>query len=277
MTSSSSAAARPACRPRSGSSRSIPTSPWSWWKRARKSARTSSPASVHRSDRPRQAAARLARGRRRGRSRCRSPRTTSTSSARPAPYSCPTFLMPPLMNNHGNFVGSLGNRLPLAGREGGRARRRNLSGLRRGGSALRRQRRSGRRRHRRHGRWSRRQAEGLLYARHGAARQIHAVRRGRARLAEQADHRQIPSRRGPRAAEIRHRHQGTVADRPGETPAGPGAAHVRLAARQPTPAAVRSSITSRTIRSPSASSCISTTRTRRCRRSTSSSASRRIR
>ncbi len=80
----------------------------------------------------------------------------------------------------------------------------------------------------------------------------------------------------PRAAEIRHRHQGTVAGQAGEPQAGPGAAFLRLAARHARPAAARSSTTSRTIWSRSASSCTSTTRTRTSRPSRSSSASRRI-
>ena len=98
--------------------------------------------------------------------------------------------------------------------------------------------------------------------RHGAARQVYADRRGRARLARQAADRAVRPRRGPRAAEIRHRHQGAVAGRAGEAPARPGAALLRLAARQRRPAAARSSTTSRTTRSRSASSCTSTTRTR---------------
>ncbi len=74
----------------------------------------------------------------------------------------PNFAMPPLMNNHGNFVGSLGNVCRFLGTKGGRTRRRNLSRLRGDRSALRRQGRSARRRHRRHGRGPRRQAEGVL-------------------------------------------------------------------------------------------------------------------
>ena len=54
----------------------------------------------------------------------------------------------------------------------------------------------------------------------------------RGTLTKTAD-RALRARRRPRAAEIRHRPQGTVAGRAGEAPAGPGAAHVRLAARQP--------------------------------------------
>ena len=47
-------------------------------------------------------------------------------------------------------------------------------------------RRRRRHRHRRHGHRARRQAEARLHARHGAARQVHAVRRGRARHPDQA-------------------------------------------------------------------------------------------
>ena len=77
-------------------------------------------------------------------------------------------------------------RLPLAGDQGGSARRRNLSGLCRRGSAVRRERRGRRRRHRRHGHRQERRAQGQLHPRHGAARQIHAVRRRRARQSRQA-------------------------------------------------------------------------------------------
>ena len=89
--------------------------------------------------------------------------------------------------------------------------------------------------------------------------QIHADRRGRARLARQAADRALRARRRARAAEIRHRHQGAVAGRPGEAPAGPRPAHLRLAARQSRPAAARSSITSTTTWWRSASSSTSTT------------------
>ena len=41
----------------------------------------------------------------------------------------PNFVMPPLMSNHGNYIVSLGNRLPVAGDAGRSAGRRDLSGL----------------------------------------------------------------------------------------------------------------------------------------------------
>ena len=58
---------------------------------------------------------------------------------------------------------------------------------------------------------------------------------------------QLRPRRRPRAAEIRHRPEGALAGRAGEAPAGAGPALVRLAARQCAPAAARSSTISRTI------------------------------
>ncbi len=82
---------------------------------------------------------------------------------------------------------------------------------------------------------------------------------------------------GSRAAEVRHRPEGAVAGRAGQAQAGPGAAHIRLAARQCdrrrlVPLSLRRQPGRR-----SASSCTSTTRTRICRPSRNSSASRRIR
>ena len=67
----------------------------------------------------------------------------------------PNFLMPPLMNNHHCYIGSLGNVCRWLAPQGRSARRRNLSGLCRDRSALRRQRRGARHRDRRHGRRAR--------------------------------------------------------------------------------------------------------------------------
>ena len=76
-------------------------------------------------------------------------------------------------------------------------------------------------------------SQGQLHPRHGAARKIHAVRRRRARQSQQDADRALRSRRRSRAAKIRARPEGAVAGRAGETSAGPGPAHIRLAARQP--------------------------------------------
>ena len=87
---------------------------------------------------------------------------------------------------------------------------------------------------------------------------------------------QLRARQGPRAAEIRHRPQGTVAGL--RRNISRASCSTRSAGRSTiAPVAARSSINRATASSRSASSCISTTPTRRCRRSTSSSASRRIR
>ena len=60
-------------------------------------------------------------------------------------------------------------------------------------------------------------------------RQVHAVRRRRARPPGQAADRQVQARRRARPAELCHRHQGAVGDRPGQGPARPRGAHRRLA------------------------------------------------
>ena len=89
--------------------------------------------------------------------------------------------------------------LPLAGAQGRGARGRDLSGLCGGRSALRRQGRGARHRHRRHGRRQGRLAQIVLHPRHGAPRQIHAVRRRRARQPHQAADREICARRQHRS------------------------------------------------------------------------------
>ncbi len=103
--------------------------------------------------------------------------------------------------------------LPLAGAESRSARRRDLSGLCRGRGALRRQRRGARHRDRRHGHRQGRQPQGLLHPRHGTSRQVHAVRRGRPRQPVETADREILARCQERAAEIRHRAEGSLGDR----------------------------------------------------------------
>ena len=79
------------------------------------------------------------------------------SRPRRAACACRTCSMPKLMNNHGNFVGSLGNVARYLGRKAEEARRRDLSGL----SGRRGPRRGWprrRRRDRRHGHRPRRRA-----------------------------------------------------------------------------------------------------------------------
>ena len=190
-------------------------------------------------------------------------------------YRMPHWALPPLMNNHGNYIVSLGNVC----------------------------------------RWLAQQAEALgveiypgfaaaevLYDDNGAVRGVATGDMGVARdgthkpdyqpgmelhakytlFAEgcrgslsQELMQQVQPARWRRSAEVRHRHQGAVAGRAGQAPEGPRPAQPGLAARPATPAAARSCITSATAGRGRASSCISTTRTRTCRRTTSSSASRR--
>ena len=103
----------------------------------------------------------------------------------------PNFLMPPMMNNHGNFVGSLGNVCRYLGAKAEELGVEIYPGFAAVELLLGDKGEVRRRRHRRHGRWPRRQAQGLLCARHGVARQIHVFRRGRARFAVETAHRKI--------------------------------------------------------------------------------------
>ncbi len=122
-------------------------------------------------------------------------------------------------------------RLQMAGDAGRRPRRGNLSGLSRGRSRGRerhRERRHDRRSRRRQGRSS----QGGLHAGHEHPGQVHAVRGGRARLAEQAAAQRLQSHRRPRLSEVRHRREGIVGAAEGQASARAGAAHGRLAAFQ---------------------------------------------
>ena len=144
--------------------------------------------------------------------------------------SIPTFLMPPFMHNHGNYVGSLANLCRWLADAGRGAGRRDLSGLRGLRPDLPR-RRLGEGRGRRRGRHRQgRPPQGRLPAGHGDQRQVRLHRRGRARLARQGDPGQVRPRRRPRAAEVRHRGQGALAGAGRGLPPGARAAHRRLAA-----------------------------------------------
>ena len=99
-------------------------------------------------------------------------------------YRIPNWLLPPLMNNHGNYIVSLGNVCRWLGQQAEALGVEIYPGLRRRRSALRRQGRGARRRHRRHGRRARTARTSREYQPgHGAAREIHAVRRRLPRLA----------------------------------------------------------------------------------------------
>ena len=169
-------------------------------------------------------------------------------------------MMPPLMSNHGNFIVSLGNVCRWLATQGRGARRRDLSGLCRRRSAVRRGRRGRRRRHRRHGHRQGRQAQSRASP---AAWSCAPNTRCSPKARAAACRRQLIARFGlddgrePQKFGIGLKELWQVA--PEQAPAGAGAALVRLAARQLAPAAARSSITSTTIWCRSASSSISTT------------------
>ncbi len=116
---------------------------------------------------------------------------------------------PPQMHNHGNYIVSLGNVVPLAGAAGGGAGGRDLPGFRRRRAAGggRPHRRRGDRRHGRREGW---RARRQLPARHGTARDLHAVRRRLPRLADQAADRAVQAAGRARPADLRAGHQGAV-------------------------------------------------------------------
>ena len=128
----------------------------------------------------------------------------------------PSFLMPPLMSNHGCYIGSLGSLCRWLGEQAEAHRRRNLPRHLRHRRHVRSERRGRGRHHRRHGRRPRRHAQGQLHAWHRAHRQVHAARRRRARLAHQAAHQPLQPRRRERPAEIRHRPERAVGGAEGE-------------------------------------------------------------
>ena len=184
---------------------------------------------------------------------------------------------PPQMHNHGNYIVSLGNVVPLAGASRPRPGRRDLSRASpRPKCCTTRTARSGASPP---ATWaSARTASTTDTSQPGM--ELHAKHtlfaEGCRRLARQGLHGALQAARRRRSADLRHRHQGAVGNRPGQAQAGPGGAHRRLADGHARPMAAPSSTTWRTTRSRSASWSGSTTRTRTCRRSTSSSASRRI-
>ena len=123
-----------------------------------------------------------------------------------------------------------GRRLSLAGRAGRGAGCRDLSRLPRGRSALRRGRLGQGRRDRQHGRRQGWRADATLPARHGAARQVHAVCRGRAATwARQLSERfRLRDGRDPQVYGIGIKELWEI--EAGEASGRPGDAHRRLAA-----------------------------------------------
>ena len=142
----------------------------------------------------------------------------------------PNFIFPPLMSNHGNYIVSLGNvcrwlatqaeelgveiypGFPAA--EVAYGEKGEVIGVITGDLGVAKD----------------GHHKDCLHARHGAARQIHAVRRGRARFADQDAGEEIRARQRPRSAEIRHRREGTLGTEAGEFQARACDAHDGLAA-----------------------------------------------
>ena len=144
----------------------------------------------------------------------------------------PNFLLPPLMSNHGNFIVSLGDVCRYLAKKAealgveiypGFAAAEVLfengavAGIATGDMGV--------------GKDGHHKIE--LHPRHGIARQIHVVRRRRARQPDQNFDRALRAGERPAAAKVRHRLEGAVAGRAGQISPRPGAAHDGLAARQP--------------------------------------------
>ena len=144
----------------------------------------------------------------------------------------PNWLMPPLMNNHGNYIVSLGNVCRWLGAAGGGARRRDLSGLRRGGDPLRRQRCGARRGDRRHGRRRATASTSRITSRAWSFTPSTRCSPKAARIAVRRADAQVRPARRRRPAEIRHRHQGALGSGARQAQAGPRDAQPGLAARR---------------------------------------------
>jgi electron-transferring-flavoprotein dehydrogenase len=157
-----------------------------------------------------------------------SPKTASPSSPKHGGVDLPTLLLPGCFQNHGNYVISLGQRLPLARRAGRSAGRRGLPRLCRCRSAVQRQ--------------GRRQAASppATWASATTAsprpptspawncwRNTPCLPKAAAATSASRSRRNSTARR-MRPADLRHRHQGTVGDQAGAVK-GPGHAHRRLA------------------------------------------------
>ena len=124
-----------------------------------------------------------------------------------------TALLPECFRNDGNYVISLGNVMRWLAQQAEGARRRDLPGLSRRRGALRRGRLGARRGHRQLGHRQGRRADRELPARHGAARQVHDLRRRLARQPRPPADRPLQARRRARPAELRHRPEGAVGGR----------------------------------------------------------------
>ena len=162
---------------------------------------------------------------------------------------CRTSSTPPFLHNKGTYTGSPRQSVPLAGGQGRGAGRRDLPGLRRRRNPVQRGRLGEGRRDRRHGRRARRHPQARLPAGPRAPRQIHLLRRRRARPPDQAAD---PHLR-PRAAMRSRRSMASASRNCGtSTPSSmcpAGDPHPGLAARATRPTAAASSITRRTGRS----------------------------
>ena len=166
-------------------------------------------------------------------------------------YRIPGWALPRLMDNHGMYISSLGSVCRWLGQQAEALGVEIYPGFAAAEILYDDEGRGARCRDRRHGCREGRLAQGRVPARHGAAREVHAVRRRLPRLALAGAHAAVQPARRRRSAEVRHRLEGAVAARAGQAPEGTRAAQPGLAARLRRPAADRSSTTSATAWRPS--------------------------
>ena len=142
----------------------------------------------------------------------------------------PDWLLPACFKNHGYYTREPREPLPLARHPGRSARRGDLPRLRGGRGALRRRGPRLRRGHGRRGHRQERREDRPLRPRHGAAREVHGLRRRLPRPPGQAAAGEVQAARRPRPGRLRHRPQGALGDRAGEAPARARDPRRRLAA-----------------------------------------------
>ena len=142
-------------------------------------------------------------------------------------------ITPPQMTNHGNFIISLGQLVPILGAEAEKLGVDVFAGFAAAEALFDAVRRRERRTHRRHGRRKERRAGTEFRLGTRDSRQDHHVLRGLPRQHLEATDQALQARRRQVAADLWSGIQGAVAAAPGTGSARPHSAYGRLAARQP--------------------------------------------
>ena len=143
----------------------------------------------------------------------------------------PNFLMPPLMNNHGNYIVSMGNVCRWLAEQAEAMEVEVFPGMACSELILQRGRFPEGRRCRRVRQGQGRHTRTGLRTGHGAPREICLPLRRRARIALETGDREVRPRQGLRRSEIRSRHEGDLGGQAREPQTGAGHPHDGLASR----------------------------------------------